>query len=120
MLSCNQILPAEERYNLTFEPPRPPGPSGGRLAFNTLPMPTQPVAVKKEPQHYTLDYDFDGMVNFKTPVPARARARHGQGHAGVARGDHRLSFGARCCRTARCCRRSRTSPGGAPNRWSNC
>jgi hypothetical protein len=65
--SCNQILPAEDRYNLTFEPPRPPGPSAGRLAFNTLPMPTQPAAVKKEPQRFTLDYYFDGMVNFKTP-----------------------------------------------------
>ena len=32
--SCNTaVLPAEERYNLTFEPPRPPGPSAGRLAF---------------------------------------------------------------------------------------
>jgi hypothetical protein len=65
--SCNEIRPAEDRYNLTFEPPRPPGPSGGRLAFNTLPMPTTPVKVKKEARHYTLDYAFDGMVNFKTP-----------------------------------------------------
>ena len=65
--SCNQMLPAEDRYNLTFEPPRPPGPSAGRLAFNTLPMPAEPVAVKKEPKHYTLDYTFDGLVNFKTP-----------------------------------------------------
>src|SRR5687767_4567280 len=31
--SCNTILPAEDRFNLTFEPPRPPGPSMGRLAF---------------------------------------------------------------------------------------
>ena len=31
--SCNTMLPAEDRYNLTFEPPRPPGPSKGRLAF---------------------------------------------------------------------------------------
>ncbi len=65
--SCNQQLPAEERYNLTFEPPRPPGPSGGRLAFNTLPMPVQPTEVKREPRHYSLDYTFNGMVNFKTP-----------------------------------------------------
>ena len=28
------MLPAEDRYNLTFEPPRPPGPSKGRLAFD--------------------------------------------------------------------------------------
>ena len=65
--SCNEIRPAEDRYNLTFEPPRPPGPSGGRLAFNTLPMPTAPVEVKKEARHYTLDYAFNGMVSFKTP-----------------------------------------------------
>jgi hypothetical protein len=65
--SCNTILPAEERYNLTFEPPRPPGPSGGRLAFNTLPMPTTPTEVKREPKSFTMTYDFNGMVNFKTP-----------------------------------------------------
>jgi len=28
--SCNTMLPAEERYNLTFEPPRPPGPARRR------------------------------------------------------------------------------------------
>jgi len=65
--SCNTMLPAEDRYNLTFEPPRPPGPSGGRLAFNTLPMPTAAVEVKREPKSYTMTYDFNGMVNFKTP-----------------------------------------------------
>lgn len=65
--TCNTVLPAEDRYNLTFEPPRPPGPSGGRLAFNTLPMPEKPAAVKREPRDYTLDYDFNGMVNFKHP-----------------------------------------------------
>lgn len=76
--ACNQILPAEERYNLTFEPPRPPGPSGGRLAFNTLPMPAQAGPVKSEPQHYTLNYDFNGLVNFKHPfqlAPALETAR---------------------------------------------
>ena len=35
--SCNTVLPAEDRYNLTFEPPRPPGPSEGRLAFDPPP-----------------------------------------------------------------------------------
>ncbi len=76
--SCNQILPAEERYNLTFEPPRPPGPSGGRLAFNTLPMPVKSAEVKHEPQHYTLNYDFNGLVGFKHPfvlAPALAMAK---------------------------------------------
>lgn len=65
--SCNTLLPAEERFNLTFEPPRPPGPSAGRLAFNTLPMPVAPTAVKLEPREYTLPYDFNGMVSFKHP-----------------------------------------------------
>ena len=65
--SCNQILPAEERTNLTFEPPRPPGPSAGRLAFNTLPMPVKPVDVKREKRSYTLTYDFNGLTNFKHP-----------------------------------------------------
>jgi hypothetical protein len=76
--SCNLMLPAEERYNLTFEPPRPPGPSGGRLAFNTLPMPTQPGQVKSATQRYTLNYDFNGLVNFKHPfqlAPALETAR---------------------------------------------
>jgi hypothetical protein len=65
--TCNTMLPAEERYNLTFEPPRPPGPSAGKLAFDTLPMPVKPVNVKREAHHYSLQYDFDGLVNFKHP-----------------------------------------------------
>src|SRR6476646_12076432 len=44
--SCNTMLPAEERYNLTFEPPRPPGPSKGRLAFdNAAPPRPAPAAL---------------------------------------------------------------------------
>jgi hypothetical protein len=31
--SCNTVLTAKERYDLTFEPPRPPGNSKGRLEF---------------------------------------------------------------------------------------
>lgn len=65
--TCNRMLPAEERYNLTFEPPRPPGPSAGKLAFNTLPMPVKPVAVKREARSFSLQYDFDGGINFKHP-----------------------------------------------------
>ncbi|MEO8307995.1 MAG: hypothetical protein ABI616_08135 [Pseudomonadota bacterium] len=65
--SCNTLLPAEDRYNLTFEPPRPPGPSGGRLAFNTLPMPVKTEEVKRESRDYSLAYDFNGMVSFKHP-----------------------------------------------------
>jgi hypothetical protein len=40
--SCNTMLPAEERYELPFEPPRPPGPSKGRLAFGDPVMKPEP------------------------------------------------------------------------------
>jgi hypothetical protein len=60
--SCNTLLPAEERFDLTFEPPRPPGPSRGRLAFGDpaardAAAPAQPV--------FTLQYEFDGLVVFR-------------------------------------------------------
>jgi hypothetical protein len=59
--SCNTLLPAEERYNLTFEPPRPPGPSAGRLAFAGAapPAPAEPARV------FELRYDFDGLIVFR-------------------------------------------------------
>jgi hypothetical protein len=61
--SCNTpVLPAEERYNLTFEPPRPPGPSAGRLAFAGGPEPSAPA---EAPREFTLRYDFDGLVVFR-------------------------------------------------------
>lgn len=92
--SCNTMLPAEDRYNLTFEPPRPPGPSAGRLAFNTLPMPVRPADVTREVRRYSLSYDFDGLVNFKhpfqlTPVFYTAQAMQVrrveiEGHRGAA------------------------------------
>lgn len=59
--SCNTMLPAEERYNLSFEPPRPPGPSAGRLAFAgaTPAPPAEPARA------FTLRYDFDGLIVFR-------------------------------------------------------
>lgn len=58
--SCNTVLPAEDRYNLTFEPPRPPGPSRGRLAFG------DPAARNTVlPTEITLQYEFDGLVAFR-------------------------------------------------------
>jgi hypothetical protein len=61
--SCSTMLPAEERYNLTFEPPRPPGPSGGRLAFdNGRPAPSPITTATRQ---FTVPYDFDAMVGFK-------------------------------------------------------
>lgn len=68
--SCNTMLPAEERYNLTFEPPRPPGPSGGRLAFapSDTPRgpdaPRAPAAAAGPEREFVIQYDFDGMIGF--------------------------------------------------------
>jgi hypothetical protein len=75
--SCNTLLPAEERYNLTFEPPRPPGPSAGRLAFAGDPPPAAPA---EPPREFTLRYDFEGLVVFRhagdlTAIFDAARAR---------------------------------------------
>jgi hypothetical protein len=74
--SCNTLLPAEEQYNLTFEPPRPPGPSGGRLAFAAA-----AAAARPEPaQAFALRYDFDGLIVFRhagelTAILDAAKAR---------------------------------------------
>ena len=62
--SCTTMLPAEDRYNLTFEPPRPPGPSGGRLAFDAgpaTPRGSEPLPPVRE---FVLSYAFDGLVAF--------------------------------------------------------
>jgi hypothetical protein len=58
--SCNVVLPAEDRYELTFEPPRPPGPSRGRLAFGDPVMRDAAVA-----RDFTLAYEFDAKVAFR-------------------------------------------------------
>ena len=63
--SCNTMLPAEERFNLTFEPPRPPGPSKGRLAFDNAPPPATPApAALPSTKEFVVPYDFDGAVGF--------------------------------------------------------
>jgi hypothetical protein len=63
--SCNTVLPAEDRYNLTFEPPRPPGPSRGRLAFGD-PTPRNAAAdTGAAKRSFTLRYEFDGLVVFR-------------------------------------------------------
>lgn len=64
--SCNTMLPAEERYNLTFEPPRPPGPSKGRLAFDNRPAAPAAAAAPAPPsvREFVVPYDFDAVVGF--------------------------------------------------------
>jgi hypothetical protein len=63
--SCNTMLPAEERYNLTFEPPRPPGPSRGRLAFDSpAPAAAPAPAATASTREFVVTYPFDGLVGF--------------------------------------------------------
>ena len=88
------MLPAEERYNLTFEPPRPPGPSKGRLAFDAAPAaPPSPLAVSA--REFVVSYSFDGLVAFNhagvlTQVLEFARSANARemeivGHRGAVR-----------------------------------
>jgi hypothetical protein len=63
-VSCNTVLPAEERYDLTFEPPRPPGPSRGRLAFGD-PAARAATPAPDSSLEFALSYEFDGMVAFR-------------------------------------------------------
>jgi hypothetical protein len=91
--SCNTMLPAEERYNLTFEPPRPPGPSGGRLAFDNVAPAPPPVTTATG--QFTISYEFDGLVGFRHARPltdilnfartARAREIEIVGYRGAVR-----------------------------------
>jgi outer membrane protein OmpA-like peptidoglycan-associated protein len=73
--SCNTMLPAEERYNLPFEPPRPPGPSKGRLAFGdpvTKPKSEEAVTSKS----FELRYEFDALVMFRHAQPLQQIFEH--------------------------------------------
>lgn len=64
---CDELRVAVPGLELGFEPPRPPGPSTGRLAFARNLQPPPVPAPPFEARTYTVPYDFDGMVNFSTP-----------------------------------------------------
>jgi hypothetical protein len=60
--TCNAILPAVDQYSVPFAP-RPPGPSGGRLAFEAPPQaPAAPLKPPFPAKTFTLAYDFDMLV----------------------------------------------------------
>ena len=59
--TCNTILPAVDKYTVPFAP-RPPGPSGGTLAFQA---PRRAPAVEQPPftsREFSIYYDFDQAV----------------------------------------------------------
>jgi hypothetical protein len=101
--NCNTMLPVDERYTIDFNP-RPPGPSGGRLAFDPPPAaanatPRQPPPPPQGPQSIDLHFDFDRGVSFRHPaelmgVLERARqVRATRMQITGVRGAHRLSDG---------------------------
>lgn len=65
--NCNTLLPVDDRYVVDFNP-RPPGPSGGRLAFqrdpSTQPPPPPPPTGE---QVFNLYFDFDKGISFRHP-----------------------------------------------------
>jgi hypothetical protein len=65
--SCNTMLPVDDRYVVDFNP-RPPGPSGGRLAFDPVPgAPATPPPPPQGPQTLQIYFDFDKGVSFRHP-----------------------------------------------------
>ena len=97
--NCNTILPVDDRYVIDFNP-RPPGPSGGRLAFQRDPSTEPPAPPAPEgPQVFDLYFDFDKGISFRHPgilvgildVAATLNPSHMQ-VVGV-RGAHLLSDG---------------------------
>lgn len=63
---CDDLRMVREGIDISFTPPRPPGPSGGRLAFDYPDPPEQPQP-PFAPRSFTITYSFEGMVNFQTP-----------------------------------------------------
>jgi outer membrane protein OmpA-like peptidoglycan-associated protein len=59
--ACNTILPADDRYTVPFAP-RPPGPSGGRLAFQPPPGAQAARPPREGQQEFVLHYDFDAPI----------------------------------------------------------
>ena len=58
---CNTILPAEDRYTVPFAP-RPPGPSGGRLAFERPPSEPEVLRPPYPEREFEIFYDFDMLI----------------------------------------------------------
>ena len=59
--SCNTILPAVDKYTVPFAP-RPPGPSGGTLAFQAPRRAPAAEQASTGPREFSIYYDFDQPV----------------------------------------------------------
>jgi hypothetical protein len=59
--NCNTILPEEPQYTVPFAP-RPPGPSGGRLAFDPPPGGAPPAAAAAPSGEFTFYYDHGMLI----------------------------------------------------------
>ena len=97
--NCNTILPVDERYVIDFNP-RPPGPSGGRLAFDPAPgaaatPPPPPVGEQQLPIYF----DFDKSVSFRHPdallniIRVAGQVKATRMKITGVRGAHKLSDG---------------------------
>jgi hypothetical protein len=75
--NCDTILPAEDRYTIDFNP-RPPGPSGGRLAFQNAPAPAQAAEPAPGPREFTIRYSFDGKVEGRNAGDLSRILRHAE------------------------------------------
>lgn len=72
--SCNTMLPAVQEYTIDFNP-RPPGPSGGRLAFapsansasSPAPAPAPAPAPPSGPRTFTIYFDVDQGIAVRHP-----------------------------------------------------
>lgn len=97
--NCNTMLPNDARYTVDFAP-RPPGPSGGRLAFDPAPgAAAAPPPPPKGPQSLPLYFDFDRSVSFRHPgalmniVDVAGKVGATRMKITGMRGAHRLSDG---------------------------
>jgi hypothetical protein len=59
--SCNTILPADDRYTVPFAP-RPPGPSGGRLAFEGAAPQRDRPGPEAPAGEFELFYDYSMLI----------------------------------------------------------
>lgn len=98
--NCNIMLPADENITIDFNP-RPPGPSGGRLAFDPDPAQVkETLPAANGPQKIDIYFDFDKGVSFRHPgvltnILDTAETIHAKSARIIGvRGAHELSNGA--------------------------